>query len=340
LQAQSSLPVRPAASDAPQKENKGQSMMSLRPVAKPPAPTKQKSTVSALPSIVPDIRQKPLRPLDNLSKNLLDRLDDRTPLQRGDEITYRVLEDRDQAVNLKVTDTGDVDFPLVGRVKVASKTCRQVAVEMGELLKEDYYYQATVLLELKALSKIDGKVYVYGQVANPGTIDFPTDEVLTVSKAIVKAGNIKEGGDRTKVTVFLKNDKDPDRQIVVNLERAVDEGRTDEDVVLKPEDSVMVPISPTFIKGRVYFYGQIGSPGVQEIPTGEVYTLSKAILRAGGFAGFADKRKVKIFRQAPDGKQVTIIVDMVDVFDKGRTDKDVKLMPGDYIQVPQRLVNF
>lgn len=89
-------------------------------------------------------------------------------------------------------------------------------------------------------------------------------------------------------------------------------------------------------RGKVYVYGAVKGQGPQDIPTDETYTASKAIIRAGGFGDFADKRKIKITRK--DGKD--LVVDMKDVIERGQTDKDVVLQPDDQIYVPQRLINF
>jgi hypothetical protein len=40
------------------------------------------------------------------------------------------------------------------------------------------------------------------------------------------------------------------------------------------------------------------------------------------------------------GGPQTIIVDMVDVMEKGQTDKDMEVAPDDRIIVPQNLINF
>jgi protein involved in polysaccharide export with SLBB domain len=64
--------------------------------------------------------------------------------------------------------------------------------------------------------------------------------------------------------------------------------------------------------------------------------VSKAIIRAGGFGDFADKRKVKLTRKS--GQDV--VVDLKRVIEQGHTEDDVVLQPDDQIYVPQRLVNF
>jgi protein involved in polysaccharide export with SLBB domain len=89
-------------------------------------------------------------------------------------------------------------------------------------------------------------------------------------------------------------------------------------------------------RGRVYDYRAVKDQGPQEIPSDETYTASKAVIRAGGFGDFADKRKVKVTRK--DGKD--FVVDLKRVIEQGHTEKDVVLEPDDQIYVPQRLVNF
>jgi protein involved in polysaccharide export with SLBB domain len=95
-------------------------------------------------------------------------------------------------------------------------------------------------------------------------------------------------------------------------------------------------------RGKVYLVGQLRMPGPQEIPSDETFTLGKAILRAGGFSDFADKKHVKVTRQ-PIGEgwpATTYMVNLVEVLEKGKTDKDLTLEPGDLIFVPSRLINF
>ena len=81
------------------------------------------------------------------------------------------------------------------------------------------------------------------------------------------------------------------------------------------------------------------NPGFVEIPINETFTLSKAILRAGGFGDFANRKKVQIIRKAETGTK-TILVNMENVFVKGHTEEDVTLEPEDFIIVPQRSINW
>jgi protein involved in polysaccharide export with SLBB domain len=64
--------------------------------------------------------------------------------------------------------------------------------------------------------------------------------------------------------------------------------------------------------------------------------VSKAIIKAGGFGDFANKRKVKLTRK--NGQEFTI--DLKRVIEEGHTEEDLELQPDDQIYVPQRLINM
>jgi hypothetical protein len=65
-----------------------------------------------------------------------DQLDNKRKLTIGDHVSYRVLEDKNPAVDLTVTDAGDLEVPLLGRVSAAGKTCRSLAYEMKPVLEK------------------------------------------------------------------------------------------------------------------------------------------------------------------------------------------------------------
>jgi polysaccharide export outer membrane protein len=94
--------------------------------------------------------------------------------------------------------------------------------------------------------------------------------------------------------------------------------------------------------GRVYVWGQVRNQGAIEVNVNENLTAGKAILRAGGFGDFANKKKVKVVRgggTAGMAKQ-SFELNMVDILENGKTEKDISLQPDDFIIVPSRLVNF
>jgi len=93
-------------------------------------------------------------------------------------------------------------------------------------------------------------------------------------------------------------------------------------------------------RGRVYLTGQIRSQGPIEIPPDERFTLSKAIAKAGGFADFANKKKVKLIRRSATGATQTQIIDVDAITTRGELEKDPELQPDDTVIVPERFINF
>ena len=96
------------------------------------------------------------------------------------------------------------------------------------------------------------------------------------------------------------------------------------------------------ILGRVYIWGQVHNQGPIEMQMNENLTAGQAVLRAGGFADFANKSKVQVVRGAVgvNGEKQTFKLDMQQILEQGKTEKDVLLQPGDLIIVPSRLINF
>ena len=86
-------------------------------------------------------------------------------------------------------------------------------------------------------------------------------------------------------------------------------------------------------------FGQVLRQGQHELPFNEDITISQAILRAGGFAQFADTRRVKIVRNTPQGHK-TILVNMHDIMQRGRMQYDLYLRENDVIIVDEKKVNF
>jgi polysaccharide export outer membrane protein len=94
--------------------------------------------------------------------------------------------------------------------------------------------------------------------------------------------------------------------------------------------------------GRIYVWGQVRNQGPLDLAVNENLTAGKAILRAGGFGDFANKKKVKVVRGAgPDGTgKQSFELNMVEILEEGKTEKDVQLLPDDFIIIPSRLINF
>jgi protein involved in polysaccharide export with SLBB domain len=171
--------------------------------------------------------------------NSMTVLDDKKRLGTDDFVSFRVVEDRDnQSQRLRVNDNGELEVPYIGLVPAQGKTCRELAYNIKNALEKEYYYHATVILAVDRVSeKSRGKVYVYGAVKDQGPQEIPTGETYTVSKAVIRAGGFGDFADKRKVKVTRKEGKD----FVVDLKRVIEQGHTEDDVVLRPDDQIYVP---------------------------------------------------------------------------------------------------
>jgi len=169
-------------------------------------------------------------------------LDDHQKLGPGDRVTYRVIEDQDDPRSLTVTDSGDVEVPYLGLVHAAGKTSLQLTKEVKALLEQKLYYQATVIIAVELVNKtrVTGKVYVTGQVRNRGGFEIPAGETLTVSKAILNAGGFSDFSDKKHVRLIRKTAQG-ERTFIVNVLDVWDKSRLDEDIVVQPDDTIVVP---------------------------------------------------------------------------------------------------
>jgi protein involved in polysaccharide export with SLBB domain len=171
--------------------------------------------------------------------NSMAVLDDKKRLGRDDFVSFRVVEDRDnESQRLRVNDNGELEVPYIGLVSAQGKTCRELAYTIKAALEKEYYYHATVILAVDKVSeKARGKVYVYGAVKGQGPQEIPSDETYTVSKAIIRAGGFGDFADKRKVKVTRRDGHD----MMVDLKRVIEQGHTEDDVVLQPDDQIYVP---------------------------------------------------------------------------------------------------
>jgi polysaccharide biosynthesis/export protein len=178
-----------------------------------------------------------------LSTNLSGYVpDDKCKLRAGDRIAFQILEDRDAPKSLVVADSGELDFPYIGRVAAVDKTCKQLARELKTRLEQEFYYRATVIIALDVANKFLGRVYVWGQVRNQGPIDVAVGENLTVGKAILRAGGFADFANKKRVKIVRGGSEFAAKQTFeLNMAEILEGGKTEKDAVLQPDDFIIVP---------------------------------------------------------------------------------------------------
>jgi protein involved in polysaccharide export with SLBB domain len=170
----------------------------------------------------------------------MDALDHEHLLAIGDRLSFRIIEDEEDPKPLIVTDSGDLEFPYIGRFPAAGKTCRDLARALKTELEKEYYFQATVVVAVDVMAKSRGKVYIVGPVRMPGPLEIPSDEVLTLSKAILRAGGFTDFADRKSVRVTRNSAGAAEKTYKVNVAEILDKGKTDSDFKLEAGDLIVI----------------------------------------------------------------------------------------------------
>jgi protein involved in polysaccharide export with SLBB domain len=187
----------------------------------------------------------------------MEALDDKTALEDGDTISFRVIEDRDDPVQRIVTDTGEVDFPYIGPVKVEGKTCHQIAVQVKKLLEVDYYKRATVIIGLDRIIGQDNDTkpkdfaWVMGEVRQVGPLELLKQQPMTVSQLIMRAGGFSDFADQRRVKVIHRAESESSAASASEINdaknfqiidvKSIFDGKSTADPVVRPGDYIIVP---------------------------------------------------------------------------------------------------
>ncbi len=171
----------------------------------------------------------------------MEQLDSQTPIQIGDQLAFRVLEDEDSATSLTVSGSGQVRVPYVGGMTAVNRTPRDLAYQIKQALERNLYKKATVMISVeRPTTRSPGKVYLTGEVAKPGVIELRANESLTLTQAILQVGGFSDFANKRKVKLVRKSASSSQVKII-DVSVVIDQGRTDLDVALKPGDVVVVP---------------------------------------------------------------------------------------------------
>lgn len=85
------------------------------------------------------------------------------------------------------------------------------------------------------------RIYVFGQVRNPGALEVKKSNIPTLLRAIAQAGGFSERANKGKVNIKRINDQGKEVQMIVNA-KAIIKGKKN-DIQLKENDVVFVPES-------------------------------------------------------------------------------------------------
>ncbi|AOG02062.1 polysaccharide biosynthesis/export family protein [Blastomonas sp. RAC04] len=115
-----------------------------------------------------------------------------------DVLTIAVYGDDLGVEGVQVDASGRISFPLIGSVEVAGKSPQQVGSEIEDRLKQGYYKNPKVSVNMKETSS--QVVSIGGEVKRPGI--YPVIGDMTLMKAIARAEGWTEFSKKREVIIF------------------------------------------------------------------------------------------------------------------------------------------
>jgi polysaccharide export outer membrane protein len=115
-----------------------------------------------------------------------------------------------QQLNYLVDTKGEIDFPVLGRLKIGGLSRDELIALLKSKLEPDYVLNPNINVIIT-----NYKVTVLGDVRKPGSYNIP-NERITILEAIGLAGDLNISGQRNKVVVQREEDGEK-RQYGVDL---------------------------------------------------------------------------------------------------------------------------
>jgi polysaccharide export outer membrane protein len=230
-----------------------------------------------------------------------------------DLLEISVFEDEKLNKTVRVSSQGNINFPLLGVVKVKGLTAGELEREIRDLLAEKYFQDPNVSVFIKEFR--NQRISIIGAVEKPGVYEVSGQK--TVLDLLAISGGLKEDAGQL---LFLIRPPNPEegapkkleekgsiqeavKTFVINLEELLIKGDLSQNLALLHGDVINIPLS-----GRIYVGGQVKSPGGFPIK-GKKITVSQAVALAGGLTEKAGGSETKIFRyqETETGKEIITV---------------------------------
>ncbi len=119
----------------------------------------------------------------------------------GDVIVIQVFGEDELKLETQLTDSGTVNYPFLGTIKVVGMTIKQLEQHVYDGLKPDYFVEPNVFVGIVQYRPF----YIHGEVNKPG--GYPYQPGMTVNQAIALAGGLTERASKEKIAISREGDK-------------------------------------------------------------------------------------------------------------------------------------
>lgn len=151
-----------------------------------------------------------------------------------DMLHVSVWKEPDLTETLPVRPDGKISLPLLNDVTAAGLTPSQLADAISTKLKK-YLADPRVTVIVTAMNS--QRIYVLGEVTHTGTM--PLQPNMTVLQALASAGFTQFAN--TKGIYLLRTENGKQQKIPVNYRALLKGASIDQNLVLKPGDTIVVP---------------------------------------------------------------------------------------------------
>jgi polysaccharide export outer membrane protein len=190
-----------------------------------------------------------------------------------DTVEISVFRQDDLKMQTTVSPLGKISYYLIDDIQAGGLT----QFQLRDKIKEE-------LAKLRITEYRSHKVFVLGQVTNPGVFHMRND--FTLVEAISAAGGV--ASDAYLGGAYAVRDREI---LLVNFYKLIEEGNMGENIPLMPNDVIYIPDNKD---QRVFVLGEVNKQSA--IPTRDGLTLLAAIAEAGGFTHDANKGAILVMR--------------------------------------------
>ena len=251
-----------------------------------------------------------------------------------DVVSVNVFAGGEKQISEDVTVAADgtITLPLLGAVQADGLTISEFKEKSIAPQALRYFVDPQVTVAVKEYHSLS--YYISGSVAKPGLYEL--NKKPTILELIAKAGGMVPDGGHT--AYIIREDHDagadsaPAKPIVLDLVSLLNHGDMSNNIHLKTGDIIHIPLESELdqASNSIFVEGEVKKPGVYDFQQG-ITALSACIL-AGGFNDYAAPNRARIIR-ARGTEQEEVIAINLDAVKKGKA-KDVQLMPGDLVHIP------
>jgi polysaccharide export outer membrane protein len=212
-------------------------------------------------------------------------------LAPGDILKITVFKNTDLSLDVRVSESGAIGYPLIGSVPLKGLTLPAAEAKISQMLRDGGFVvnpQVNILLT----EGFGNLVSVIGEVNKPGR--YSTDAAGGhVSGMLAAAGGVAATGGETVTLSGMRSGK-PFRHDV-DIVKMASTGNQADDIELFGGDTLYVTRAPMF-----YIYGQVQKPGQYHLERG--MTVIQALATGGGVTGKGTQRGIVRHRRDANGK--------------------------------------